>query len=142
MCTVPRPEKSRGSSRSSQGGQTLVEFALVISILFLIVFGIFEFSRLFFAYGTMSHGVREAARYAVIHPGPEHEADIIDEALSRIFLIGGIANVTVSYPDSVGGDPYCSHRCRVVVEATSTYNPWTPLVPSFEMVARATLHIE
>ncbi|MGC9334639.1 MAG: TadE/TadG family type IV pilus assembly protein, partial [Anaerolineae bacterium] len=37
-------------------GQTIVEFALVISLLFLIVFGIFEFSRLFFAYGTMSHG--------------------------------------------------------------------------------------
>ena len=43
-------------------GQTIVEFALVISFLFLIIFGIVEFSRLFFSYATMSHGTREAAR--------------------------------------------------------------------------------
>jgi hypothetical protein len=57
-------------------------------------------------------------------------------------MIGGTADVTVGYPDSVDGDFYCSHRCRVVVTATSTYDPWTPLIPSFEMIARATLHIE
>ena len=45
-------------------------------------------------------------------------------------------------PDDPGGEPYCSHRCMVKVEATSTYQPWTPLIPSFQMFARSTLHIE
>ena len=141
MCTVARPEHCRGESKS-QRGQSLVEFSMVIVILLIVVWGIFEFARIFFAFGTMSHGVREAVRYAVIHPGPAHETEIIDLAQSRIFLIGGTASVEVGYPDSVDGDQYCSHECRVVVTATSTYDPWTPLIPSFEMVARSTLHIE
>jgi hypothetical protein len=135
----PRP--SNGSRLGKDRGQTLVEFSLVVSVLFLVVFGIFEFARLFFGYGTMSHGVREAARYAVVHPGAD--AAIIQVAEDSIFLIGGTANVEVEYPDTEEqGGPYCSHRCKVVVRATSAYDAWMPFVPSFEMVAQATLHIE
>jgi Flp pilus assembly protein TadG len=131
-------EQSKAAKRSDRG-QTLVEFAMVISILFLFILGIFEFSRLFFAFGTMSHGVREAARFAVVNPG---SSAVAQRAQDTIFLIGGTANVTVTYPDEVNGNPYCSHRCRVQVRATSTYTPWTPLIPSFEMFAQTTLHIE
>jgi Flp pilus assembly protein TadG len=133
-------EQSRAAKRSDRG-QTLVEFAMVISILFLFILGIFEFSRLFFAFGTMSHGVREAARYAVVNPGASEVEQVAED---RIFLIGGTATITVTYvPDPADPyDLYCSHRCMVQVEATSTYQPWTPLIPSFEMFARSTLHIE
>lgn len=138
MCNKQAKEKTEGAP-SSQRGQTLVEFAMVISILFIFILGIFEFSRLFFSFGTMSHGVREAARYAVVNPGA---ADVAQQAKDRILLIGGTANVMVIYPDEFNGSPYCSHRCRVQVKATSTYVPWTPLIPSFEMYAQTTLHIE
>jgi hypothetical protein len=140
MCAFNRSEGMK-EPRRFQKGQTLVEFALVISILFLVIFGIIEFSRLFFAYGTMSYGVRDGARYAIVNPGQDTE--IINLAESRIFLIGGTASVTVSYiPAEEGGNPYCAHKCKVVVRATSTYDPWTPIVPSFEIVAQATQHIE
>jgi hypothetical protein len=125
---------------TQERGQTTLEFALVIGTLFLVVFGIIEFSRLFFAYGTMSQGVREAARYGIIHPGDD--AHIVALAESKIFLIGGTATVDVAYPDSVDGDPYCAHLCRIVITAKSTFNAWTPLVPDFEMLAQATMHIE
>lgn len=122
-------------------GQATVEFALVISVLFLVIWGIIEFSRVFFGYATMSHGVREGARYGVIHPGQDTE--IIDLAQSRMVLIGSTAAVTVSYPDtSLSGGPHCAHFCRVVVQATTNFDPWTPLLPSFPMVAQATMHIE
>jgi hypothetical protein len=136
-----RADKQSETAERSDRGQTLVEFAMVISVLFLFVLGIFEFSRLFFAFGTMSHGVREAARYAVVNPGAP---DVEQRAEDSIFLIGGSADVEVTYvPDaSDPGDLYCSHRCKVQVTATSTYRPWTPLIPSFEMFAQATLHIE
>jgi hypothetical protein len=134
--------KEAQTQSKHERGQTLVEFALVVSVLFLVVFGIFEFARLFFGYGTMSHGVREAARYAVVHQGEEHNQAIIDLAQDRILLIGGTASVEVGYPDEVDGDQFCSHECRVVVTATSSYDSWMPFVPDFEMVARATLHFE
>jgi hypothetical protein len=114
---------------------------MIVSILFLFILGVFEFGRLFFAFGTMSHGVREAARYAVVNPGA---SDVAQRAEDSIFLIGGSADVQVFYypHESDPSDPYCSHLCKVEVKATSTYRPWTPLVPSFEMEAQATLHIE
>jgi hypothetical protein len=140
-----KQKKRQGAPRSEwEQGQTIVEFALVISLLFLLIFGIVEFSRLFFAYATMSHGVREAARYGVVHPGrtPELVSDIKEVALDRIFLIGGSASITVTYPFSVAGDYQCSHLCPIQVRAASNYDPWTPIVPSLEIVAQATMHHE
>jgi hypothetical protein len=126
-----------------EGGQATVEFALVVGVLFLVVFGIIEFSRLFFAYATMSQGVREGARYGIVHPGSEYEHVIIDLVESRMTLIGGTATVTVDYPDeSESGYPFCQHHCRIVVRATSSYHSWFPLVPDIEIVAQSTMHFE
>ena len=56
-----------------QKGQTTVEFALVVGLLLILLFGIIDFSRLLFAYATMSNGVREGARYGIIHPGQDDQ---------------------------------------------------------------------
>ena len=138
MPDTQRKEQAVEQSNSERA-QTLVEFAMVISILFVFILGTIEFARLFFAYGTMSHGVREAARYAIVNPGA---SDVAQHAEDRILVLGGTANVTVTYPDEFNGDRYCSHRCKVQVRATSTYEPWTPFVPTFEIFAQTTLHIE
>src|SRR5580698_3843174 len=49
----------------SRNGQSMVEFALVAPLFFLLVFGITDFSRLFFTQETLQYAVREAGRYAV-----------------------------------------------------------------------------
>ena len=46
-----------------QRGATLVEMALVMSLLFMLVFGIMEFGRLFNVYHTMTNAAREGARF-------------------------------------------------------------------------------
>lgn len=46
-------------------GTTPVELAIVLPVLLVILFGIFDFSRLFYARLTMQHAVREAVRFAV-----------------------------------------------------------------------------
>jgi hypothetical protein len=128
-------------NEETERGQTIVEFALVISFLFLIIFGIVEFSRLFFSYATMSHGTREAARYGTVHPG--ETAQIVSLAESTMFLVGNTAVVTAIYPDSdTSGYEYCPHKCRIIVRATSDYNPWFPFVPEFQIVAQTTMHFE
>lgn len=53
-------------STSNESGQALVEFALVLPILLLVVFAIFEFGRALSAYQTITDTAREAARQAVI----------------------------------------------------------------------------
>jgi Flp pilus assembly protein TadG len=131
----------QNSRPDRQQGQALLEFALVISFLFLLIFAIIDFSRVFFGYATMSNGVREGARYAIVHPNDN--AGIEEAARAMMFVIGAPVEVTVSFPDTDGGGGPChSRECRVVVTATSNFDVWTPVVPTLQLVAHATMHIE
>jgi Flp pilus assembly protein TadG len=143
--------RARREGDEKERGQTIVEFALVISFLFLIIFGLVEFSRLFFSYATMSHGTREAARWGIVQGQKSFAIDdpnelrtrVEDRAEERMFLIGNSVDVTATTPDSdTSGYEFCPHECRLVVRATSDYNPWFPFVPTFEMVAQTTMHFE
>jgi hypothetical protein len=134
------------SNRSKrEEGQGLLEFALVAVLLFMLIFGIIDFGRLFFAYATMSNGVREGARYGIIHPN--QDANIAARAEAMMVIIGGEAEIQVNYP---GGDdpetepPGCilPHRCRIEVVATSTLDVWTPILPALPLEARATMFFE
>jgi Flp pilus assembly protein TadG len=49
-------------------GQDLVEFALVVPILLLLLFGILEMGRLVFTYNTLANAAREGARFGIVHP--------------------------------------------------------------------------
>jgi hypothetical protein len=48
----------------SDRSQALVEFAMVATIFFMMVFGILDFARLFQSWVTVQHAAREGARYA------------------------------------------------------------------------------
>ncbi|HSJ54991.1 MAG TPA: TadE family protein [Anaerolineae bacterium] len=133
VAASPRDDEPRG--------QAIVEFALVASFLFLILFGIVDFSRLFFAYATMANGVREGARFASAQP--DDDAAILDHAHAMMVLIGDEATVTVSFPDTdAQGNSHCSHYCRVVVTARSDFDVWTPVIPHVEIVTQSTMHVE
>lgn len=133
----------QGTRARDQKGQATLEFALVISFLLLVLFGIIDFSRIFFAYATMSNGVREGARYAIIHP--EDIDGIKERAGAMMVILGSDASIDVGFPGEDDGDrPGCtdSHICRVVVTATSDFSVWTPIIPNLQIEARATMHID
>src|SRR5579871_1898491 len=46
-------------------GNATVEFAMVLPLFFLLVFGILDFGRLFFIQETLQYALREAGRFAV-----------------------------------------------------------------------------
>ena len=48
----------------SMNGQTIVEFAFVVLIFFLLVFAVLDFGRLFFVQMSMQNAVQEAGRFA------------------------------------------------------------------------------
>ena len=139
----PEPPAVDGDIWEQGGGegQALVEFALVIMLLFLLLFGIIDFSRLFFAYATMSNGVREGARYGIVHPGDD--MGIEQQARAMMVVIGGDATIQINYLDAgLGSDPYCIHTCRIEVVATSDFPVWTPFIPNVQIEARSTMHFE
>lgn len=68
----------RPSDLRRDSGAAAVEFALVVPLLLLLVFGIVEFGRAYNAQVTLQHAVREGARYYAIHHDDE-DGDPIDE---------------------------------------------------------------
>ena len=69
----------------SQKGQSLVEFALVLPLLVLLLFGIIDFGRIFHAYLTLDHAGREAARIASIG---KNDTDVRQAAVDDAVSIG------------------------------------------------------
>src|SRR5688572_18556354 len=57
-------------------GQALVEFALVIPIFLLILFGILDLGRAVYAYATLNNAAREGARVAVVDQTVSHIQEI------------------------------------------------------------------
>jgi Flp pilus assembly protein TadG len=49
-------------------GQGIVEFTLIIMLLLLIGFGVFDLGRVFHAIITITNASREGARYLTLHP--------------------------------------------------------------------------
>jgi Flp pilus assembly protein TadG len=63
----PAVRRPRGRRRGREaGGQSLVEFALILTPLFLLLLGIIQFGFIFNAYVTMTNAAREGARTGTI----------------------------------------------------------------------------
>jgi hypothetical protein len=61
--TVQHPEIINGL-RSTRG-QSLIEFAVVAPLFFLLLFGVIDFGRLYFVQMSLQNAIRQAGRYAV-----------------------------------------------------------------------------
>jgi Flp pilus assembly protein TadG len=59
------------SLRRDEEGAAIVEFALVMPILALIVFGIIDFGRAFYTVNNIISAVREGARYGAVLADPD-----------------------------------------------------------------------
>ena len=121
--------------RRQQKGTSLVEFALVSSLLFLLLFGIIEMGLLFQDQAEVSQAAREAARSASV-------GDPTSTAKNRAVTVGiGLSltatNVTLEQSANSGatwtalGDSGASNNAASgsLVRATITYNH--PLVTSY-----------
>ncbi len=58
-------------ARRAVSGQALPEFALIVPVFFLVLFGIIQCGYLFAGQNGMSNAAREAARYASTLPTPD-----------------------------------------------------------------------
>ena len=121
----------RRLSRAARG-QSLVEFALVLPILMIIVFGIIDFGMGLRSYISLTNATREGARFAAVgNPAGAYPADCngstTTSVIGRVCVaiegldLADLQNVSVAYPN--GQNPGES----VIVSAEYTYNYITPL---------------
>lgn len=117
---------------SRAGGQSLVEFALIIPILMILVFGIVDFGLGLRSYISLTNATREGARFAAVgSPAGAYPANCNGTTSTTVvgrvcvsaqpLALSGMQSVTVAYPN--GLIPGKS----VVVSANYTYNYITPI---------------
>ncbi len=83
------PQAARGGQAGGRGdgpkkprAQSLVEFALIVPLLFLLTMGIIEFGWLFRNYMTVHYSTREGARVGAVEGDLGGADDIVLEAIS------------------------------------------------------------
>jgi Flp pilus assembly protein TadG len=106
-----------------QQGQALVEFALVLPVLLLVVFGIVEFGLALNSENDQTHLANEVARYAIINENPGGTESLQEWAKKQgdNNFLTSTGKVCVSFPEgSEAGKP-------VKVEVTSVMK-WLPVL--------------
>jgi Flp pilus assembly protein TadG len=152
---MSRCSKSRWCRDES--GQALVEFALVIPLLLLILFGVLDFAKAFNYWIDETHLANETARWAVVNTNPGSGVSLQQWALSQAdsaeLRNGGTAavpspaQICISFPTNAQtgtsgqvGDP-------VQVTVSTGYN-WLPFLsgrlasPSIAVSGTATMRLE
>lgn len=133
-------------TKNESGGQGIVEFALVLPILLLLIFGIIEAGRLLWLYSAVLSSSREAARYGSasgeMSGAMRYYADCdgIRAAAMRIGRFAGVSatDVSISYDHGPGsGSPFAicplpsdqqiNLADRVIVQVVSNWSPLLPL---------------
>lgn len=61
--------------RKYMPGQSLIEFALLLPLLFLLVMGLFDIGRAVFYYATLNTAVREGTRFAIVQSDCDYKSN-------------------------------------------------------------------
>ncbi|HBY06523.1 MAG TPA: hypothetical protein DEH22_01535 [Chloroflexi bacterium] len=103
--------------RKKENGQALLEFALVLPILFLLVFGAVDLGRVFFAQIALTNAAREGVRYLTVYP------DDIDSSFAGSIAA---AKSEAGFSGIAPGDVQVTVACSNVDEDANKCDSGTP----------------
>ena len=86
-----------GSSSTRERGQEAVEFAIVLPLLVLIMFGVLDLGRIFHSAVVIANASREGARYGMIYPNDA--AGVV--AVTQAEALGSQIDLTDSATSSI-----------------------------------------
>lgn len=91
-----------------QDGQGLVEFAIILPVLLILIFGIMEFSLLLYNQHVITNASREGARYGIVARAPrrslaEIQAVVDNYCGDHLITFGEGTPTTVIQPDPTSG---------------------------------------
>ena len=112
-------------------GQAVVEFALVVPLLMMFVFGIIDLGRAIYTYNGVSQAAREIARATSIHPGSPlgSSAEARAAVALQKSLVPGMTNPIfhcydlTNQPVPGDGSGGCAPPNVVKVEVHAPYTP-------------------
>jgi len=113
--------------RLNERGAVAAEFALLLPVILLILFGTIEFGMIMYSREVITNASREGARAGIVQVSPKPTAGAIT-TIATTYLTGtGInpANVTITVTGAGGVNP-----ATLTVQATYRY-PWLiPYIPT------------
>lgn len=121
--------------RKSSRGQSIIEFAIVLPVLLLLVMGVIDFGRVYFAYVSVTNGARNGAEHASHGVGAVADTDAIREAV--LADTSDLLNTSETNPQvtvTTGTDAYGGVYADVTVNYTyGTIFPWPGLPDSINL---------
>jgi Flp pilus assembly protein TadG len=119
--------------RKDQRGQTLVEFAIGITIFLTLFVGIVDMARAVFAFNGVSEAAREITRETSVHPGTGAIGTSAETVAMVQIQKGLVQNLTVTGYSCVdlAGDPVtgtCKPGDWVRVGVQAQFNPVLPFL--------------
>lgn len=103
---------------NNRQGQTLVEFAIILPLLMLLLFGIIEFGRYLYLKNSVTNAAREGARKAVV-TNPWNDSTVKQYLVDNSAISLNVGNIDIT-PSS----PSQGTAVTVTVEI-----PFTSVVP-------------
>lgn len=118
-------------------GQTMAEFALVASALFLLTFGIVQMGLAIYRYSNVCSAAREAVRYAIVH-GPTSTNPASNSSVQQVAInyapFLSASDVTVSWP----ADPQLASQQDAEVQIIHIYHLPIPFMSAVNLSLSST----
>lgn len=128
----PQPARAGTAAANRESGVASVEFALIGTLFFMLLFGILTFGLVFALNHTLSHAAAEGARSALTAPTGSTVATAESAATSRLGWLGTGATVAANVEPCVND---ATRECvRVVVSYDYAADPLLPPLPGLGIV--------
>jgi Flp pilus assembly protein TadG len=118
------------SVRREAHGQSLVEFALILPLFLLILFGLIDLGRGVFAYNAIQNAAREGVRVAIV----DQNTDVITAEVQQHAIGLGVdtSDVTLSFFQPGTASVPCvtpiAISCEVEILVDYRFTPATPII--------------
>ena len=122
--------RTLGGHVDRQRGQALVEFALVLPIFVLLLFGLFDVGRLVYVDNAVAQAAREGARYGSVQNRSGTPAGRTDIQAHTLGIMTAVPDATVTVDCERGGTVVttCHTNDVLVVTVSSPVGMVTPVI--------------
>ncbi len=103
----------------SEAGNAIVEFALIVPVFLLMLFGMIDVGRLYWTVSTMEYAVEAAGRYAMINTSASSN-QIIAQAQDNLYAIAPSSVTFTTSTNMVNGVNYMT----IQAQNTFTFLPY------------------
>ena len=123
---LPKHRRRFGGLRDDERGAEIIEFAIVSILFLMLAFGVMEFGRAIWMYGTVAHAAREGARFAIVRGSDSGRTAVPADVTSHVAQIaGGMTGLTVT---TTWDDPAKDPGSVVQVQVDKDFQPALPIV--------------